>query len=745
MVLIRKSQEADFIFQAAGYDGDLRVIQFQGSEGVSELFRFRIELASLDPAIDFDAVVGKAGLLRIYYPDGQRYINGRVLAFDHVREGTEYTYYECLLVPVIRFLKYRHDCRIFQKMDVREIVERVLSDAGVPGDQYRFALQKNYETREYCVQYQESDFNFISRLLEEEGICYFFEHSDQNHVMVMADSPVAHVPIKGTSKLPFREKIGLLQAEESITDWRFGQKVRTGSVVLRDFSFKQPRMDLETNEMAGSDTGLEVYDYPGMYEEQGRGKRLAKVRLESFQSSRKIGRGESSCRRMPAGYRFTLSQHPRNDFNQEYLIINTEHEGRQPQAAGHEVETRDEEAVYYRNRFTCIPADCTFHPRAKTPRPKVYGTQTAIVVGPGGEEIYTDEHGRIKVQFHWDREGRMDENSSCWIRVNQNWAGGRYGMMTLPRIGQEVVVDFLEGDPDRPLVTGQVYNGDLKHPYTLPDDKTKSTIKTNTSKGGGGFNEIRFEDLSGKEQIFMHAQKDQDIHVVNDRREWIGQNRSLIVKKDKMELVEKNAHTTVLENHISQVKGDVSRSIKGDRLTKIDGDDHLSVAGNQIQKFDADRSTKIGMNLNESVGMSHAEEAGMNITLKAGMNVVIEAGLNLTIKGPGGFININPAGIFINGNLVLINSGGAPGVAAPVIMTQPKPPEYPQEPDEADDGQAGKDETFKKAPTRPQTEPYEPFAFKEPAWPMDMPLTQAAAMNDAARIGAPFVGKCPGT
>ena len=739
MVLLRMSKEADFLFQTAGHENDLRVVRFRGEESVSRPFSFVVELASLDSAIDFDAVVGKPGLLTLYHEGGRRYVNGRVLGFEQTREGTEYTYYEARLVPIFWFLRYRRDQRIFQKKDVRRIIEQVLGDAGIPGDQYRFALQKAYETREYCVQYGESDFDFISRLMEEEGIFYFFEHSKDNHVMVMGDSPVAHVPIDGDASVSFREYTGLVQDADYVSEWRYGQKVRSGAVVMRDFNFKQPQLDLEVNQSASRDTSLEVYDYPGRYDAQGRGKGLAKVRLEGIQAVRREGRGASLCRRLAPGFRFSLSQHPRSDFNREYLLLDVSHQGAQPQVAGHEAEAPGEEEPLYLNRFTCIDSDQAFHPPLETPKPVIKGTQTAIVVGPKGEEIYTDEHGRVKVHFHWDREDQMDENSSCWIRVSQGWAGGRYGILYLPRIGQEVIVDFLEGDPDRPIVIGRVYNGDLRPPYALPDEKTKSTIKSNTTKGGGGYNEIRFEDLAGQEQIFVHAQKDQDLRVENDRREWIGNDRSLIVKNDKKTLVENDAHTTIQGADSTHIEKDASLNVKGDSMTNIDGDAHLRIKGDSAGQIMGGRSLIVTGEVVESYAASHKQSVGAELVYQAGTKVVIDAGLELTIKAAGGFIKIDPMGVTIQGNLVLVNSGGAPGLAVPGVPTPPKPPETPAQPDQADDGKPGSDVKGKASPTAPEAEPYQPYVFKMPEWPL---ANQSKAMKDAAKNGRPFCEKC---
>jgi type VI secretion system secreted protein VgrG len=334
----------------------------------------------------------------------------------------------------------------------------------------------------------------------------------------------------------------------------------------------------------------------------------------------------------------------------------------------------------YTNSFTCIPFDVPYRPPRVTPKPMVEGTQTAIVVGPAGEEIYTDEHGRVKVQFHWDREGKKDENSSCWIRVSQVWAGAGWGAMYIPRIGHEVIVNFIEGDPDRPIITGRVYHGTNKPPYPLPDEKTKSTIKSDSSLGGGGFNEIRFEDKKGEEQIFIHAEKNQDVRIKKDLLTWIGNESHLIVKKDQLEQVE--------------------------------GDKHLTVTGDHNEKVGGTISIKAGTDMQEKVGSKHALDAGTEIHLKAGMNVVIEAGMSITLKAGGGFVVVGPAGVTISGTPILLNSGGSAGSGSGCS------PEAPKEPKEADTAKPGEKTNLPAAPPSPSP--------------------QAQAFKEAAKSGTPF-------
>jgi type VI secretion system secreted protein VgrG len=327
---------------------------------------------------------------------------------------------------------------------------------------------------------------------------------------------------------------------------------------------------------------------------------------------------------------------------------------------------------HYSNHFTCIPFTVPFRPQRTTPKPFVQGPQTAVVVGPSGEEIYTDKYGRVKVQFFWDREGEQDENSSCWVRVSQPWAGKNWGALNIPRIGQEVIVEFLEGDPDRPIITGRVYNAEQMPPYTLPDNMTRTTFMSRSTQGGtsSNYNEFRIEDKTGSEQVFIHAEKDMDVRVKNDSREFVGNDRSLIVKGDQKE----------------EVDGEQHIQITNDQCEKVGGDASLNVTGNENVQIGQNMSLQVGQNLQEKSGQNFAHEAGMEIHLKAGMNIVIEAGMELTIKASGSFINIGPSGVAISGPMVLINSGGAAGSGS---GSSPQSPKDPKAPDEADDGSKG--------------------------------------------------------
>ncbi|MGI9074452.1 MAG: type VI secretion system Vgr family protein, partial [Bryobacteraceae bacterium] len=341
------------------------------------------------------------------------------------------------------------------------------------------------------------------------------------------------------------------------------------------------------------------------------------------------------------------------------------------------------------NEFEAIPNSVDYRPPRLARKPLIEGSQTAVVVGKAGEEIWTDKYGRVTVQFPWDREGKLDENSSCWIRVSHQWAGKQWGAIYTPRIGQEVIVGFLEGDPDQPIITGRVYNADLTVPYALPGEQTKSTLKSMSSKGGGGFNEFRFEDKKGEEQVFIHGEKDLDVRIKNDRKEWIGKDRHRIVK--------------------------------GDEFEKTGGDKHIQLTGDKNEKVDGTVSLKAGMDMQQKVGMNYALDAGMEVHVKSGMNLVIETGATLTLKVGGNFININPGGVFIKGTMVMINSGGSAGTGA---GASPQAPKDPTEADKADPGQMGQ-MTARQVHT-PSTLN---LATISPA---------AAVLRSAAHSGAPF-------
>ena len=682
----RPAYIADFTLKVGELDTEvLKVTRFEGTEGISELFSFHLELCSDNSDIPFADVVGKPCVLEIGGVNGSRFVNGIIRQFARTGEGSHLTNYAAEIVPVHWLLTKRYRARIFQEsncsdMTVRGIIEKVLTDAGIPDSAYRFALQGEYTAHEYIVQYRESEFDFISRLMEHEGIFYFFEHAVDGHTMVIADSGVAHVATPNQAEFVFRDISGLRSEDDQ--EYFFNvedrQEIRTGSVSLDDFNFKQPPLQLRTNQSADEYSSLFFNEYPGQYDDASVGNRYTQARLEEFQCGRRVQRMTSNIRVLLPGFKYTLQEHPSDALNGEYLVTHLTHRVSQVQSA--EEEAAEGQEVKYDVEVRTIPAEVPFRSPRKTPRPVVEGSQTALVVGPAGEEIYTDKYGRVKVQFHWDQEGQYNENSSRWIRVSQGSAGGQYGIMFLPRVGHEVVVDFLEGNPDEPIITGRVYNNDLMPPYTLPDEKTKSVIKTHSSKGGGGTNEIRFEDLKDKEQLFIQAQRQMDTRVKASHFHTVGGGYHLHVGwKDKgclYELVHEDKHV--------HVKGDVRTLTDTDESHKVDGKVSIDVAGTL--------STSVGSDVVDKFGSNHKHEVTSTYACKA-MSIKLEAAVGIELKCGGSSIILTPAAIFIQGGpLVNINSGAGPPVAP--IMAMATTPDVAEDAGAADKSEPGHDVTY---------------------------------------------------
>jgi type VI secretion system secreted protein VgrG len=666
--------------------------ELRGTEGLSRLFHFRLKLLSTNSAIQYDKIIGKNVTIKLLLPESkERFINGYVSRFVQGHSDFRFTEYEMEVVPWLWFLTRTADCRIFQNKTIPDVITQIFSDLGF--HDFSNKLQGSFETREFCVQYRETDFNFVSRLMEQEGIYYFFEHERNKHTLVLANSPTMHKPCPIQSKVRYASLETQWSREDLITGLSVTQELRPGKYALMDYDFTKPSTNLGVSVPSaikvGDNQKYEVYDYPGEYQTKAAGEEYAKVRMEEEEAVHYVLRGESSCRTFTSGYSFDMQDHYRRDLNKTYVLTEVNHYA----SVGHTYvsDSTDEGAETYSNTFECIPKSVPFRPPRVTPKPLIQGPQTAVVTGPAGEEIYVDKYGRVKVQFHWDREGKKDEKSSCWIRVSQPWAGKAWGGMWIPRIGQEVIVEFLEGDPDQPIITGRVYNAEQMPPYELPTHMTRSTMLSRSTKGGTkqNFNELRFEDKKGAEQVFLHAEKDLDLRVKNDAREIVLHDRHLIVENNQIEKVQKDKHLQVGGNQYEKIGKDYSREIAGSAMEKVTGDSSLEVIGNQNTKVTGDISRQSVMNIHEKSGMNWAHEAGMQIHLKGGLNVVIESGLQITLKGAGGFININPVGVFIQGNMVFINSGGAAGAGSGTSPKDPKPTKSPLDPDKADDGSKG--------------------------------------------------------
>ncbi|MBL7646027.1 MAG: type VI secretion system tip protein VgrG [Candidatus Hydrogenedentes bacterium] len=602
-----------------------------GVEELGRIFQYEVELCSEDPNITFDQIIGQNVTVRMNYSDsGARYINGVINRFARTQEVEDLTYYQATIVPTLWFLTRTRDCRIFQNKDAVAIIKEILGEQGISDVEYKLG-SVTYPKREFCVMYRESYFDFISRLMEQEGIYYYFKHVDGVHTLVLINASSLHEAIPGyeTMKFVLKDKGSIEQ--NSIFYWIEMGQFESGRFVYADFNPKTPKSVLKAQSeiaRANAKANLERFDYPGQFTVAADGTNYAKNRIEEFQADYQTFRGECVIRGTACGALYAMTDYPLASQNTDYIITSTT-----INVVGEDYTSTPIEGQKldpFKCSFTAIRKTAQFRSQSLTPKPFVHGPQTAIVVGPSGEEIYTDEYGRIKVQFHWDRYGKADANSSCFIRLAQSWAGKNWGAVVLPRIGQEVVVEFLEGDPDRPIVVGALYNEENKPPYELPTNMTMSVMKSSSSKGGAGFNEIRFEDKKDSEQIFVHGQKNFDKRILNDSFAWIGNDHHLQVINDRKEKVDNDKHETVGRDHIETVTRDHNLTIKGKEAIKVTGTHSHTVEGDVIQVYKANQST----------------EVTADYYLK-GDNIVIEAATNITVKVGDSYIAIESSGITI--------------------------------------------------------------------------------------------------
>ncbi|MCU0840964.1 MAG: type VI secretion system tip protein VgrG [Thiobacillaceae bacterium] len=655
------------------------VTRLTGREEIGRLSEYQLDLLSPRNSISDKDILGKNVTIRLAMGGGNwRYFNGYVSRFmilgetrSPVFEKSRAYAYQMTVRPWLWFLSRTSTCQIFLEKDVPTVIKEVFGRW--PFAKHEQKLSATYQKWENCVQYRETDFNFVSRLMEQEGIYYFFEHDNGKHEMVMLDAMTAHKPRKGYEEIEYNESPeGQIRDRQYIHGWEVTLEIQPGRYAIDDYDFEKPQAELaKDSDITRSHdlADLEIFDFPGEYVEPGEGSHYAKVRIEELQSQYELIQASSNCRGIETGRLFKLAKHPLPAQNRDYLILSHHFQSSETApASGKGGET------VFQCSFTAIPKANAFRPQRVTPKPIVQGPQTAVVVGPKGEEIHTDKYGRVKVQFHWDRYAKGDENSSCWMRVSQPWAGKNWGMTAIPRIGQEVVVEFLEGDPDWPIITGRVHNAEQMPPYALPANATRTGIVTHSSKGGGkdNFNELRFEDKKGAEQVFLHAEKDLEFRTKNDRVEWVGNESHLIVAKDTLE--------------------------------KLDADYHLTLKGDHNEKLGGSLSFKVGQDTHVKAGQKVALDAGQEIHLKAGMKVVIEAGTQVSLKVGGSFVNISPAGVDISGPLVKINSGGSAGSGSGASPIAPKAPK------EADKGQGGEKGEPPKAPQPPKPNTFSPQA-----------------------------------
>lgn len=638
------------------------------SERLSELFEIKLDLLSENQEISAASLLGKTATVRLSQRDeSQRFFNGYINQFAQVGFDNRFAHYQATLVPWLWFLTRTSDCRIFQNKNVPDIIKAVFRENGFTDFDDR--LSTKYPIIEYCVQYRETHFNFVNRLMENEGIYWFFKHENGKHTLVLADAYSAHQPCAGNANIPYHvtDKPTLRDSQDVIFSWSLSSAIRSGAFVHDDFNFIKPSAELLANKATSGKhphADYEIYDYPGGYLEASDGKRYAGVRLEELQSEREIVTAEGYARNLAVGQLFTLTNHPRSDQNCEHLVTSAVHWLRTDEFQNADAEN----SVVYRARFTAIYAQDPFRPARKTPKPIVQGPQTAIVVGKSGEEIWTDKYGRVQVQFHWDRYGKKDENSSCWVRVSQPWAGQKWGAIAIPRIGQEVIVSFLEGDPDQPMITGRVYNAEQMPPWELPTNMTQSGIQSRSTKTGAAENAniIRLEDKKDSEEIYIHAEKDMNTIVENNSALKVGfekkdkgnqtidiyNNRTATLDQghDSLTVKKGNRTTTINEGNDSLTLKKGNRTVtldqgnetitlkKGNRTVTLDMGKHtlqLKKGDQNVQLDMGNCSVKIKMGNQETkldLGKS-TTEAMQSIELKVGQSSVKLDQTGVTIKG----------------------------------------------------------------------------------------------------------------
>ncbi|MCV4274402.1 type VI secretion system tip protein VgrG [Pseudomonas capsici] len=644
--MFNPSNETHFSLTIEDYESDLQVLSFTGTEGISQAFCFDVELVSENPDLDLEKLLHKQAFLA-FDPQGSG-IHGQIYRIAQGDAGKRLTRYTLSLVPQLQYLHHRTNQRIYQQLSAPEIIALILEEHGIKGNAYSFQLGQECPKREYCVQYDETDLHFIQRLCEEEGIHYHFQHSEKAHLLVFGDDQTVFPKLGQPTA--YVQGSGLVADEPVIKGFKLRLETRTSRVTRRDYDFEKPNLQLEAAyKPAGESTepDLEDYDYPGRFLDRARGKFLSQRALERHRADYQQVEGWGDQTTLTSGHFLELSDHPRTEWNDLWLLTEIFHEGKQPQVLEESVtsdttDNKDDFHQGYRNRFLATPWAVFYRPALEHTKPRVLGTQTATVTGPKGEEIHCDQYGRVKVQFHWDREGQADDKTTCWLRVSSAWAGDRYGGISIPRIGMEVLVTFLEGDPDQPLVNGCLYHKENQVPYPLPANKTRTVFKTLSSPGGGGYNELRIEDKKGAEQIYIHAQRDWDENIEHDQKIRVGNER----------------HDTVEKNIYTELKAEEHRTTLSDRKVEVRMDDHLTIGQNQHVKL----------------GTAQLTSVGREIHLKAGDKIVIEAGTELTALGGGSFIKLDGGGITVIGPVVKVNAGGSAGSGTGIAI---KPPVLP--------------------------------------------------------------------
>lgn len=623
---------AHFTLLIPSVRNDFKVLAFHGTEAISSLYSIQVELVSEYPDFDLESLLSQSAFLQ-FGLNGEG-IHGRIEDVFVGEAGKRLTRYQLTLVPALHYLQFSHNQRIFQHLTVPQIIAQVLNGHGIQGDAYTFHASTSPE-REYCTQYGENDFEFIQRLCSEDGISWHHQHSQDGHQLVFTDDQTYFPKLGGT---PYQQGSGLAADHPVVSQFSMRFSTRTSTATRRGYDLNRPNLLLESQFTAEFTPALEDYRYPAPHENEKLGKQLARQALERHRSDHQLAEGKSDQPILRSGHFFDLTDHPRQQCNALWLLLSVNHVGKQPQALEEaitsDVSPEDGFTQGYRNSFSAIPWDVFYRPPLFT-RKTMLVSQTARVTGPAGEEIFCDEYGRVKVEFHWDRAELGSDKSSCWLRVSSSWAGDSFGAVTIPRIGMEVVVTYLEGNPDNPLITGCVPNKVTPVPYPLPANKTKTVLRSHSSPASGGYNELSIEDRSGQELIYLRAQRDMEQKIEHDSRLEVGNER----------------RETIKGNSIAVLEAEEQRTVTADRKVDLKANDYLQVASSSHTR----------------VGQTVVIEAGQQVHLKAGAHLILDAGASITLKGGGQHIVIGPGGIFSSTEIQI---GGAPAAgtaAAPVL------------------------------------------------------------------------------
>ena len=650
------------------------------SEGISRPFRFDLKLVAEIAAGSHSKVlpeklIGNGMTVSVILADGTpRFFHGIVKRFTAGGSDSRFAHYRAELVPWLSLLGLTSDCRVFQEKTVPEIIEEVFTD--LEFRDYKLALDRSYTKWDYCVQYRESDFNFVSRLMEQEGIFYYFEHEEDLHTLVLADAVSKYEDCPKQAVAVMGPLAGAAEKGDTVNSWESNHELLSGKWALRDYHFEMPRTDLQVEEPAlkpaAVASNLEIFDYPGEYahkfnqpaarlgDVRPEGEVAVKLRMQEEEAHQTVLGGTSNCRAFTSGYKFELN-------SKSFLLTALEHSA--VQRPGY-LSDHNMGSAAYNNSFVCIPAEVPFRPGRKTPKPIIQGPQTARVVdetnsasGTPSEEIWPDKFGRVRVRFPWDREGKH----SCWVRVAQHWAGKGWGQQWIPRVGDEVIVTFLEGDPDCPIVVGSVYNGENAPPFALPDNKTQSGVKTRSSPKGGAdnFNMIRFEDKKGSEELYIHAEKDKTVKVENDRTESVGHDESITIGNNRTEEVGKNESIGIGESRTENVGKDESISIGQNRTESVGKDESVTVTKNQNLEIGENRTETVGKNEELSIGQNRTHNVGKDDTLTVGKNLLINVADQITIKTGDASITMKKNGdIQIKGKEIKVVGSGKISIKA---------------------------------------------------------------------------------